>query len=66
MELTDKNKSYIDSLSYQGLLSEWRFAPIESPWFKGATGDYWSKRMAELRDQGADHVEASKAIGWNK
>jgi hypothetical protein len=35
-------------------------------WFQGETGDYWSKRMSELREQGVDHVAASKAVGWEK
>lgn len=66
MELTEANKKHIDSMSYEGLLSEWRNAPIGSPWFQGETGQYWSKRMSELRAQpgGQDkHVSASKNIG---
>jgi hypothetical protein len=66
MDLTPKNKEHIDSLGYEQLLSHWRFAPVGDPWFKGETGDYWKQRMSELRDQGADHVGASKRIGWDK
>lgn len=65
MDLTPDNKKRIDAKSYEGLLAEWRNAPIGSPWFQGETGDYWSKRMKELREQGADHVGASKRIGWD-
>ena len=64
MKLTEENKKHIDSMSYTALLSGWRFAPVGDPWFEGKTGDYWSKRMKELREQGADHVGASKSIGW--
>jgi len=64
MDLTSENKKKIDKMSYTQLLSAWRFAPVGSPWFQGETGDYWGKRMRELRDQGADHVAASKTIGW--
>jgi hypothetical protein len=64
MKLTDKNKQYIDSLSYVSLLSKWRFAPVGDPYFQGETGEYWAKRMGELRNKGADHVKASKTIGW--
>lgn len=64
-DLTPKNKAYIDGLSYEGLLSHWRFAPVGDPWFQGETGEYWSKRMAELRDAGADHIGASKRLGWD-
>ncbi len=66
MILTDKNKAYIDSLSYEQLLHKWRFAPSGDPWFQDETGDYWAKRMSELRDAGADHVGASKSIGWER
>lgn len=66
MDLTPENKDKIDNKTYKQLLYHWRFAPIGDPWFQGETGKYWSKRMAELRDQGADHVGASKSIGWEK
>ena len=66
MDLTAKNKAAIDAMSYERLLSIWRFAPAGDPWFQGETGEYWAKRMRELREQGADHVEASKQIGWEK
>lgn len=66
MKLTDPNKNYIDGLSYYGLLSHWRFAPVGDPWFQGETGYYWSKRMEELRDKGANHVQDSKDLGWSR
>lgn len=67
MKLTDENKKYIDSLSYEGLLSRWRFAPSGDPWFQDETGKYWGDRMKELRSKpngNAVHVSASKNIGW--
>lgn len=69
MELTQKNKDYIDSLSYESLLSRWRFSPIGDPWFQGETGDYWGKRMAEIRSQPGGqgrHVATSKFLGWKE
>lgn len=66
MKLTSENKRHIDSLSYEQLLECWRFAPIGDPWFQDETGQYWGTRMAELREKGADHVGASKRIGWEK
>ncbi len=67
MDLTEENKKQIDSLSYESLLSRWRFAPSGDKWFQGETGDYWGKRMAELRDADPDAaVAASKNIGWGK
>ena len=67
MELNEKNKRYIDSLSYQSLLGLWRFAPAGDPWFTTETGEYWGKRMAELRNQPGGqerHIAASKDLGW--
>lgn len=65
MDLTPENKAYIDKLNYEELLRRWRFAPAGDEWFQGETGNYWFKRMKELREQGADHVGASKRIGWD-
>ena len=69
MKLTPENKAHIDGLSYEALLSHWRFAPMGDPWFQDETGDYWSKRMAELRAQPEGHkrhVAASKSLGWSR
>ena len=69
MDLTEKNKAYIDGLGYGALLSRWRFAPVGDPWFQGETGAYWGKRMQEVRDEPggqARHVSESKAIGWER
>ena len=66
MKLTKENKDHIDSLSYEQLLSRWRFAPVGDNWFQGETGKYWGERMNELRNRpgGNDkHVSASKSIG---
>ena len=63
MELTKENKEHIDSMSYEELLSHWRFGKVGDRWFQGATGEYWSNRMFELKKT-ADHVRASKNIGW--
>lgn len=67
MDLTKENKDIIDNKSYYELLSHWRFAPSGDLWFQGETGQYWSKRMNELRYQPGGnniHVAASKALGW--
>ena len=65
MDLTKENKEYIDGLSYESLLSRWRFSPSGDRWFQGETGEYWSKRMKEIRDKdNSVHVQASKSIGW--
>jgi len=67
MDLTQENKNHIDSLSYQELLQHRRSAPIGDKWFEGETGEYWLRRMKELRNKPegeAEHVRASKEIGW--
>ena len=67
MDLTPENKAHIDSLSHYDLLSRWRFAPLGDRWFQGETGEYWGKRMAELRDQDPGPAVAdSRALGWGK
>ena len=66
MSLTPENKAHIDSLSYEHLLSRWRYAPVGDEWFQGETGTYWGKRMAELRSENPGRaVQASKNIGWD-
>ena len=65
MKLTEEYKKHIDAMSYETLLLHWRFAPPGDPWFQGETGDYWGKRMVELRAKAeANHVVVSKRLGW--
>jgi hypothetical protein len=67
VNLTPEAKARIDAMSYAQLLERWRFAPAGDTLFRGETGEYWGKRMAELRarpgGQG-EHVAASKRLGW--
>lgn len=62
--LTKQLKQEIDSMSYEQLLSKWRFSPVGSPIFQGESGTYFSQKMTKLREQGADHVGISKRLGW--
>ena len=67
MKLTKENKKHIDSLSYEQLLSQWRFAPMGDRWFQGETGNYWGSAINTKRkeiDQN-EAVQTSKNIGWN-
>jgi hypothetical protein len=67
MKLTPENKAKIDAMSYYSLLDCWRNSPVGDLWFQDETGDYWGKRMKELRSQPGGqelHVAASKAIGF--
>jgi len=67
MNLTPENKQIIDNKSYHELLQAVRYSPIGDPWFQGETGEYWMKRMSEVRNMvgHAEHVATSKAIGWD-
>ena len=66
MDLTKENKKCIDSLSYEQLLSYWRFAPLGDLWFQGETGDYWGSVMNKKKEElkGYQAVAISKNIGW--
>jgi hypothetical protein len=67
--LTPELKAKIDSKSYQDLLYDWRFTPVGDTTFQGESGEYFSKRMAELRSApggNEKHVSASKKIGWGE
>ena len=65
LRISPQDKAYIDSLSYEELLRRWCNVPAGDFWFQGSRGEYWGKRMNELRAAGADHVGASKRIGWS-
>jgi len=64
VDLTPEIKAWIDAKTYGDLLHGWRFTPSGDKIFQGPSGDYWAARMKLLRDQGADHVGASKRLGW--
>ena len=58
-------RAWIDNASYEQLLFKWRNAPAGDPWFQGAVGDYYARVMKERRNADpAEHVRASKSIGW--
>jgi hypothetical protein len=61
-------RAWIDNASYEDLLRKWRFAPSGDPFFAGAMGDYYQKRMADKRAEVGDaaHTSASKRIGWER
>lgn len=67
MKLTPENKSTIDGKTVMQLLDGVRFSPTGNPWFQDETGEYWLKRLAELRTQDNDaYVRASKTLGWER
>jgi hypothetical protein len=63
--VTPEQKKWIDEASYEQLLSHWRFAPVGDKLFVGECGEYYQKVMSQKRKE-ADHVAASKGIGWER
>ena len=61
-------KNWIDNASYEELLRKWRSAPPGDRFFQNEAGDYYSFIMRVKREQvgQAEHVRASKSIGWEK
>ena len=59
-------KRWIDSATYEQLLSRWRYAPVGDPMFRDEVGKYYSEVMAKKRDEVGheEAVRASKNIGW--
>jgi len=62
----EEMKHWRDNASYEQLLRKWHFASIGDPFFQGEIGDYYSKVMRQKRGEvgNAEHVRASKSIGW--
>jgi hypothetical protein len=61
--MNEQFKNWIDNADYEQLLSKWRFASVGDPMFQGEIGDYFRKVMSEKKKT-ANHVQASKNIGW--
>lgn len=67
MTLTPELKAEIDNKSIIQLLERVRFAPIGDEMFQGESGEYWLKRLEDLRNQDNQaYVRASKTIGWER
>ena len=67
--MTDQEmKDWIDSASYESLLTRWRFAKVGDKFFQGEVGEYYSNVMKRLRNEipNEEHVATSKRIGWDK
>lgn len=49
--LSQKNKSYIDTLSYRQMINHCRTASAGNGWLQGETGKYFLKRIAEMSQE---------------
>jgi len=56
-------KAIIDNMSYQELLSKWRFAPSGDPMFQGETGEYY-RHVMTVKEM--NKTQVSKNIGWGE
>lgn len=45
----EKMKEWIDNASYEELLTHWRFAPVEDPFFQGEMGIYFQQVMEQKK-----------------
>jgi len=63
----EEMEAWIAAAPYEELLRRWRFAPAGDPMFQGEVGRHYAETMRVRRAApggGAEHVRASKAIGW--
>lgn len=65
MKLTKELKKEIDEMSYESMLSQWRFAIAGTLMFQDKSGDYFAKVMAEKK-KSVDYMQISKNIGWDR
>lgn len=64
---TPEDKARIDLLSVYQLLETVRYAPVGDERMSGEAGDYWLRRLTEVRAQNEEaYVAASKEIGWDR
>ena len=66
--MTDNIKKQIDEMSYEAMLSLWRYSSPGYYMFLGETSDYFARVMQEKRDKelASNRVAISKQIGWKK
>jgi hypothetical protein len=59
-------KEWIDTASYEQLLWQWRFAELGNDLFNSEheSSEYFAQSMQSKRKSDADHIAASKSIGW--
>ena len=62
MHLSPELKHILDKLSYKQLLIGWRYSDAGNELFQGQSGEYWYKRMKEIKPE--NHVAISKQVGW--
>lgn len=67
MNLSPETQAAIDAMSVEDLLRRRRFAPIGDTFYHGESGDYATKRLAELRSADPEaYTAASKRVGWER
>lgn len=66
MKLTEQLKKEIDNMTYEQMLSRWRFAPVGDLMFTEESGKYFSEIMGKKKNQLShqEQVRISKDLGW--
>jgi len=62
--VTPEQKAWIDAATYRDLLQRHRFGLLGDPIFLDECGAYFYDVMRSKRGSDAEHVAASKFIGW--
>jgi hypothetical protein len=65
--VTEAQKAWIDTASYEELLRRWRNAPIGDSIFQGEAVRHYREVMIRKREEvgPASAAAASKSIGWD-
>jgi hypothetical protein len=66
MILTEQLKKEIDNMTYEQMLSRWRFSPVGDQMFTEESGKYFAQVMREKKNNlsESEHVKVSKDLGW--
>lgn len=64
--MTNEDKRWIDDATCYELLKRWRHAPIGDPILQEDTGEYYKRKLGEMRERIGDvqWSRLSKTVGW--
>ena len=66
--MTQEEKDKIDAMSYEQMLTAWRFSELGDPRFIGEFAVYYADVMINKRNEltSLEAAEISKSVGWIK
>lgn len=62
--MTEDQREWIDTATYEQLLRRWRFAAAGDLMFQGEVGEHFAKTMAQRKAEHPDPARVSKEVGW--